>query len=262
MRLPPLVLVFVSMLALSSTSNRTLNFLAPLMPALVLAAPFSPRLRYWLRLAGYVAGLGLTSIWGVTVAVAMSLVGRKQDVNFVVARSFYYSVGTLIGVRFKVEGTEHLEAHTPCVYVGNHQVSCFLFIKLSRPVPCITDSVASSQSMIDILYLGAVFPRSCSIMAKKELKYTPLLGQYIAFGNNVFVDRSSREDAVRTLGKVADTMKSKGVGLFVFVEGTRSASDQPTLLPFKKGAFHLAVQGQVPIVPIVGFLILLQALPL
>jgi lysophosphatidate acyltransferase len=107
--------------------------------------------------------------------------------------------------------------------------------------------------MIDILYLGAVFPRACSIMAKKELKYTPFLGQYITLGNNVFVDRTSRTDALRTFANVAETMKRKGISLFVFAEGTRSASEKPTLLPFKKGAFHLAVQGQVPVVPVVSF---------
>lgn len=116
-------------------------------------------------------------------------------------------------------------------------------------------------------------------MAKKELQYTPLLGQFMTLSNAVFVNRSRRADAVAVFAKVAETMKKKvvslfvswmqqevaglaGIGilmqcqryqlsLFIFPEGTRSASPLPTLLPFKKGAFHLAVAAQLPLIPIV-----------
>ena len=124
--------------------------------------------------------------------------------------------------------------------------------------------------------LGAVFPKGTAIMAKRELLYTPLLGQFMYLSKAVFVNRAKREDAVKVFAKVASEMKRKSVGrgcccvypqssprrltppsrarqlsLFIFPEGTRSASAVPSLLPFKKGAFHLAVQAQLPIVPIV-----------
>lgn len=116
-------------------------------------------------------------------------------------------------------------------------------------------------------------------MAKRELLYTPLLGQFMYLSKAVFVNRAKREDAVKVFAKVASEMKRKSVSrrgccsvppspelsretdhlvrgsrqlsLFIFPEGTRSASAVPSLLPFKKGAFHLAVQAQLPIVPIV-----------
>ncbi|CAE6502047.1 unnamed protein product [Rhizoctonia solani] len=105
--------------------------------------------------------------------------------------------------------------------------------------------------MLDILYLGRIFPKQASIMAKKELKWSPLLGQFMALSGAVFVDRKNSKDALDSLARAGEEMKSKGISLWVFPEGTRSSSQVPNLLPFKKGAFHLAVQAGVPIVPIV-----------
>ena len=50
-------------------------------------------------------------------------------------------------------------------------------------------------------------------MAKKELQYTPLLGQFMTLSNAVFVNRSKRADAVAIFAKVAQTMKDKVVSL-------------------------------------------------
>ncbi len=49
----------------------------------------------------------------------------------------------------------------------------------------------------------------------------------------------------------ADEMTRRGQSVWMFPEGTRSYAEEPGLLPFKKGAFHLAVQAGVPIVPVV-----------
>lgn len=53
-------------------------------------------------------------------------------------------------------------------------------------------------------------------MAKKELQWTPLLGQFMTLSNAVFVNRSKRTDAVAMFSKVASTMKAKIVCLFSF----------------------------------------------
>ncbi|KAJ1308365.1 hypothetical protein OPQ81_004074 [Rhizoctonia solani] len=152
--------------------------------------------------------------------------GKRFDINYVVARSFYHTCGPLLGIDFVVEGEEYISTPS-AVYIGNH------------------------QSMLDILYLGRIFPKRASIMAKKELKWSPLLGQFMALSGAVFVDRKNSKDALHALAKAGDEMKAKGVSLWVFPEGTRSSSEVPNMLPFKKGAFHLAVQAGVPIVPVV-----------
>lgn len=90
----------------------------------------STRARYYIRLVLYLSTLGVCSVWGVIVSIAMSLVGRRFDINYVVARSFYLLASRLLGIRFQVEGEEHLDTSRPAILVGNH------------------------QTMLDILYLG------------------------------------------------------------------------------------------------------------
>lgn len=67
----------------------------------------------------------------------------------------------------------------------------------------------------------------------------------------VFIERTSRSQAFAAFDKAAEEMKKERQSVYIFPEGTRSYYDKPDLLPFKKGAFHLAIQAQVPIVPIV-----------
>lgn len=67
----------------------------------------------------------------------------------------------------------------------------------------------------------------------------------------VFIDRKNRKNALKTVQQAGDQMKKNGVSLWIFPEGTRASHAEPALLPFKKGAFHLAVQAQIPIVPVV-----------
>jgi 1-acyl-sn-glycerol-3-phosphate acyltransferase len=58
------------------------------------------------------------------------------------------------------------------------------------------------------------------------------------------VDRKNSKDAVKMMHHVGEDMKRKGVSLWIFPEGTRSLRKEDEMLPFKKGAFHLAVQGE------------------
>ena len=73
----------------------------------------------------------------------------------------------------------------------------------------------------------------------------------VSLSKTVFIERKSREQAVAAFAQAAEQMHSIQQSVFIFPEGTRSYYDHPDMLPFKKGAFHLAVQAQVPIVPIV-----------
>ena len=88
-------------------------------------------------------------------------------------------------------------------------------------------------------------------MAKKSIQWNPVLGPFMNLSGTVFVDRGNSAKAHRSLEAAGEGMKARRTSLFIFVEGTRHSEETPTLLPFKKGAFHLAQKGGIPIIPVV-----------
>jgi len=182
--------------------------------------------RYYVGLFVFFFAMLLCSIWGLMAAIPMMLLGRRYDVNWLVARTFYELASRWMGITITVEGAEYLETQ-PAMFIGNH------------------------QSMMDILYLAKMFPKRTSVMAKESLKYTPLLGQWMLLSGAVFIDRGNNKQAMESLERAGDDMKKRSISLWIFPEGTRTLFETSNLLPFKKGAFHLAVQAGVPIVPVV-----------
>lgn len=215
-----------------STPTKPSTTLALILMPLLASSPFSSRSRYYLRMISFIFGLLVGSLTGVLSGIAVSVVkpGWRKNVQWLVARTFYYLVSPLIGWEFVVEGEEYLAG----CYKGESNVL-----------------VGNHQSMIDIFYLGRIFPKTCVVMSKKEIKYVPLLGQFMSLSKAVFVDRHNRSTAMETFKQVGIDMKQDGLNLFIFPEGTRSNAQSPTLLPFKKGAFHLALQSGLPIIPII-----------
>lgn len=67
----------------------------------------------------------------------------------------------------------------------------------------------------------------------------------------IFINRTSSKDARAALAGAVERMHSEKMSVLMFPEGTRSYYDKPDMLPFRKGAFHLAIQAQVPVVPVV-----------
>ncbi|KAF8450666.1 hypothetical protein L210DRAFT_3438276 [Boletus edulis BED1] len=185
----------------------------------------SPVGRYFWRASVFLGSLVVVSTWGIVLAVGMTLVGRRHDVNYVVARTFYNLIGRVLELEVELEGEEYLKTR-PAVIVGNH------------------------QSMLDILYLARMFPPKASIMAKRELQWTPL-GPWMYMSGAIFVDRGNSTKAHKSLEAAGEEMKREGISLVMFPEGTRHNEEVPTLLPFKKGAFHLAVQAGLPVIPVV-----------
>lgn len=73
----------------------------------------------------------------------------------------------------------------------------------------------------------------------------------MALSGTVFIDRGNRKTAIAAFDSAVNEIKGNRQSVWIFPEGTRSYFSKPDLLPFKKGAFHLAVQAGVPVVPVV-----------
>jgi 1-acyl-sn-glycerol-3-phosphate acyltransferase len=129
----------------------------------------------------------------------------------------------LSGVKVDVKGLELLDPKQPYVFIANH------------------------WSYLDAAPLFAFTGRRMGLVGKKELLKAPILGYGMGFVNVIAIDRSNRERAVESIRIATERLRS-GISYGVCAEGTRARPGQ--MLPFKKGAFHMAVEAGVPIVPI------------
>jgi putative phosphoserine phosphatase/1-acylglycerol-3-phosphate O-acyltransferase len=167
------------------------------------------------------------AVFGLCVAAGASMVcSLGQDRRTAIDRTCVW-VSTAVlrcaGLRVRVTGSEHLRAR-PAVFVVNH------------------------QSQIDVIVAGYVVRTAITPIVKKEVIKYPIVGRLARFIGATFVDRSTPEQGRRAVESLVTTLKSN-VSVAVAPEGRTSPT--PQLLPFKKGAFHLAAQARVPIIPVV-----------
>jgi 1-acyl-sn-glycerol-3-phosphate acyltransferase len=180
------------------------------------------RLHYWWSL--FVAAV-LLLIFGPPSILSAYLANRRHWVypwaNFG-ARNWL----RLSGVRVRVRGREHLDPAQTYIFVSNHR--SFL------------DTAA-------LFFYAGAGGRRIGLLAKKELLKVPIMGYGMGYVNIMAIDRSNRERAIETVRAATERIKS-GISFGVFAEGTRALPGQ--LLPFKKGAFYMAIDAGVPIVPV------------
>jgi putative phosphoserine phosphatase / 1-acylglycerol-3-phosphate O-acyltransferase len=159
------------------------------------------------------------------LGVPLALVTGRPKAAFDFALGAWGDLGTaLAGIELRVRGEEHLWSSRPAVFIFNH------------------------QSSLDVLLLCKLLRRDFVGVAKKELRRVPFFGSLAALLGTVFVDRANSTEAIRALQPAVDALRS-GTSLAIAPEGTRAPT--PRLGRFKKGAFHMAMQARVPIVPIV-----------
>jgi 1-acyl-sn-glycerol-3-phosphate acyltransferase len=138
------------------------------------------------------------------------------------ARAWSRLILRTTGVRVAVEGLDRITPGTTYVFVSNH------------------------QSIYDTPVVFASLPYQLRIIAKESLARFPVLGWHLKRGGHLFVDRR-RPDRAGILRRWR-ALVSEGLSLIIYAEGTRSSDGH--VARFKAGSFLLAIEAQLPIVPV------------
>ena len=170
----------------------------------------------------------LIVLWGILFSFVGLMVMLFSPFNprlmEVLAHCFGKVALFLCGIKVEVRGKEYLTMEQPCIYASNHQHN-FDLIVLASMVP----------------------PRTVSI-GKKSIKWIPLFGTLYWLSGNILIDRKNKKSAKNTIQTVSEIIRKKKLSVWIMPEGTRSKGRG--ILPFKKGAFHMAFDAGVPIVPV------------
>lgn len=190
-------------------------------PTLTFRLRRAPRpLDYLRTIAGFTGLIG-----GALVGVLRKSYTRKRQT---MADALMHDAATAtlraIDVQLRVVGAENARAPRPAVFLFNH------------------------QSQFDVIIVPKVLDGAVTGIGKKELANHPLFGPLMRFVGVTFIDRTDTERAKAALAPVVSTLRD-GLSIAVAPEGTRSFT--PGVGPFKKGAFHIAIQAGVPVIPVV-----------
>lgn len=178
---------------------------------------------FYLRLALGVLAFIAASAYGIGIAVL------RRDRSLVAhdyARLLARLMRSALGLRVVVHGEENLYAQRPCIYISNH------------------------QSVFDVPILAGIYPPATVVIAKREIRKIPLFGWLYEVTGNVLIDRADRQQSVGRMKEAEEAIMERGASVWIFPEGTRGKIPGE-LLPFKKGAFYMAIASGAPLVPIV-----------
>lgn len=164
-------------------------------------------------------------IFGVTAAMIWPfLLIIPEEKSWKLARNAARLLGGLAGIRVRVAGLENLPLGKQYLMVSNH------------------------MSYLDSMVLTGILPEQCNFVAKAELEESVFLRQVLKKLGVLYVNRFDVSQGLEDTRNIAESIRDGARPLF-FGEGTLQR--MPGLLPFQMGAFLLACQEQVPVVPIV-----------
>lgn len=185
-----------------------------------------------MKLLRYIHTLYAILVFGIFAILAIpiyfigfGLFGQKMSSAVMTYNRFWVRTwGFLVGVSYRSVNKEYVNPDKSYVYVCNH------------------------RAIADIFVVAAVIPGNFNPLMKAEAGRYPIMG-YLFKQFCVMVDRRSMESRQKSLLQLKERVK-RGNSILVFPEGTRNRSDEIPLNPFYAGAFRIAVDLQIPIVPV------------
>lgn len=157
------------------------------------------------------------------VTIAGSLIGSAHFWGYYPGKIWSQLICFFLFIPVKVKGREKVDKHTSYVFVPNHQGS------------------------FDIFLIYGFLGRNFKWMMKKSLRKLPFVGKACESAGHIFVDRSGPKKVLETIRQAESVLKN-GISLVVFPEGSRSFTGHMGY--FKRGAFQLADDLQLPVVPV------------
>ncbi len=151
--------------------------------------------------------------------------GNRQTLYWF-GRVFCRGLNRMMSWRVEPDRPERLRELRPCVIVGNH------------------------QSFLDVVTFGSIFPPRTVSAGKREIGNIPVFGWFYRLSGNLIIDRAHARSALASLDAAAEAMRTEKIAVWFMPEGHRNHGAR--LLPFKSGAFRLAIAAQAPIVPVVA----------
>lgn len=166
----------------------------------------------------------IDTIISALIALVGGIFNPYSSFNNAVTRTWARILLISAGIKMEVVGRENIQAGESYIVVANH------------------------QSQMDIPVVMVAIPLPLKFMAKKELFGVPFLGWGMKGVGMLKIDRGNTKQAIATLKDAENLIRLHQLSILAFPEGTRSLNGK--MKPFKKGAFVLAINTGLPVLPV------------
>lgn len=175
----------------------------------------------------WILWLIVTAIWTLVVTLVWAATVWWDERRWYVGRTFRAGAKVLVWINpfwtVKIEGAIPPRSTEPFVAVCNH------------------------ESLADVLLVGTL-PFDMKWLSKEEIARVPFIGWMMRMAGDVLVRRSDRRSRGQSYDELLAWLR-RGASVMLFPEGTRSRTGE--MLPFRSGAFRLALETERPVQPLV-----------